>query len=182
MSQIYKQVTAGSLPPSVPTSFVTDDGTAIPAANILNVLGAYSSLNEPAGIFTTVDPDLSNNLYVVLSNRNYNTLTTTDATPTIIVNLLLPQDGVYTFNIQIAGYNTTDLLGASYQVFVGIIVNAGIATKIALEDKIVNEQVGMTACDVTASASGSSVVITVTGLAGKTIKWVALTEYTFVGA
>jgi hypothetical protein len=61
MSQFYVGVTAGSLPPSVPTSFVTDNGTAIPAANILNVNGG-------PGISTSANPNGSNNLLISLDN------------------------------------------------------------------------------------------------------------------
>lgn len=61
MSQFFVGVTAGSLPPSVPTSFVADVGIAIPAANILNVKGG-------PGIETEADPNGSNNLFINLTN------------------------------------------------------------------------------------------------------------------
>ncbi len=54
MSQFFQGTVAGSLPPAVPTSFVTDDGTAIPVANILNVLGGNGATTSGLGNTVTI--------------------------------------------------------------------------------------------------------------------------------
>lgn len=59
MSQYYRRVEGGS--PTVPTSFVTDDGTAIPVANILNV-------NGDTGVTVSANPNGSNNVLISITN------------------------------------------------------------------------------------------------------------------
>ena len=57
MSQFFQGVTSGSLPPSVPTSFVTDSGTVIPNANVVN-------FNGGPGVQVVANPNGSNNMVV----------------------------------------------------------------------------------------------------------------------
>lgn len=183
MSQIIKSLTSGPVPPTVPTIFPTDvNSPAIPAANTLNIFGNFVTDNNNNGIQTDGSSG-GNTVTVQLTNRILGTVTTTDATLTTIVTFPLPTDGTYAFDFNIAAYNTTDILGAGYSLFVGMISTAGVATKLNLEDKIVNEQTGMSGCQVSAAASGGSIIIQVTGLGApnKTINWIAIGTYVFVG-
>lgn len=54
MSNTQLATTTGSMP-SVPTSFVTDDGTAIPALNILNVIGGSGIETSGSGNTITIE-------------------------------------------------------------------------------------------------------------------------------
>jgi len=181
VSQFFKGVSSGDLPPEVPLQFTTDDGVAVPAANNLNVIGASSSVNYDTGIYTT-SPGNNDDLFIVLSNRFTNSVQTTDAADTVLVDQQLTEDGVYTFEVKVSAYNVTDLLGAAYSLFFGIILTSGTATKLGLEDKITNAQGAMVNCVVSVSTTDDRIIITVNGLAGKTIEWLATATYSYVGA
>lgn len=71
MSQFFVGTTSGSLPPTVPTSFVTDSGTVIPALNVVNVNGG-------PGVEVSANPNGSNNMVISLTEEapNYVNVTT----------------------------------------------------------------------------------------------------------
>ena len=61
MSQFYVGVNSGNIPPNIPTSFVTNSGTATPAANTINILTANSTPQfQGSGNTITLDFGLSN--------------------------------------------------------------------------------------------------------------------------
>jgi hypothetical protein len=181
MSQFYQGVVSGSLPPVVPTSFVTDSGTVVPAANVVNINGSSTSSNNVNGIQVIANPAGSNNELVQLTNRIQGSVTTANNTVTTIITFVLPATGTYSFDINIAAYNTTDTSGASYSLFVGFKSVGGVASKLNLEDKIVNEEASMILCNTSVTFSGNSVLVQVTGLVGKSIDWNAVGTYTYVG-
>ena len=55
---------SGPPPPTVATSYVTDDGTAIPAANVLNILG-------DVGTSTFADPNLGNTIRIRVDDAGF---------------------------------------------------------------------------------------------------------------
>jgi len=79
MSQFYQGVVSGSLPPSVPTSFVTDSGTVIPAGNIVNVTGG-------PGVEVIADPNGSNNMVINITEVSpaYTNVTTAMSPYTVL--------------------------------------------------------------------------------------------------
>jgi hypothetical protein len=170
------------IPPIVPTSFVTDSGTVIPTANVVNVNAGSSSINKDNGIFVIANPNLSNNMVVELTNRIKGDVTTSNATPTTIITFALGSTpGVYTFSGDITAFDSTDVAGASYGLISGIRTTGASAIEIGTQFNTNFEEAALITADVDVTVSGNNVVFTVTGVAGKTIDWDGLFNYRFVG-
>jgi hypothetical protein len=176
LSQIYKTVAST---PSVATTYHTQNGDAVPAANILNIYAADTNEDNDNGIRTIGS---GNTVTVQLTNRITGTVTTTDATPTVLVTVSLgATPGVYLVTGDVTAYNTTDSAGASY-TFEGAATTTGlVGTEIGNEQKNQFEQAAMADADFELGVSGNNAVITVTGIALKTINWSCLFNYRFVG-
>lgn len=188
MSQIYKASVSGM--PSVPTSFQTQSGTAVPLANIL-ILNAYDTTeNNANGIETKGgaaggDPPgtgSANEVDVYLTNRVTGSTTTVGAVNGTIWTFTPTVVGTYAFESRVSAYNTTSVLGAGYSVFGSFRFDGVNSNSCGTPDVIDNEEGAMSSCDVTMVASGANIILQSTGYGGQTINWTGVSLYTFVGA
>lgn len=186
MSQIIKRA-AGStpvIPPEFPDSFVTDNGTAVPAANVLIVLGTDSTENNSNGIITkggVVGTGTGNEVDVVITNRITGTVSTSGAVTSAIATFTPSVIGTYAIEARIAAYNTTSSLGAGYSVFGTVRFDGANSNLCGTPDKIVNEEGAMSSANVTMTVSSDDILINGVGYAANDINWSVVCLYTFVG-
>jgi hypothetical protein len=171
---------SGPVPPSVPTSFVADVGTAVPAANVLNVPGGSETADVTNGIQTTAS---GNTLVVNLTNRIPGSGTTTDETTpvTLYTFPLGAVPGTYLFSTTVVGYNTTSMISAAYASFRTVRTTGAAGVLVNAITNFISEEGTMTEALVTNSISGNNLILTAVGNApANTIDWKALTTYIFV--
>ncbi len=175
MSQIFKPLTsAGPIPPIIPTSFVTQDGTAVPAANILIIDGFDSSENNDNGIITkggVVGTGTANEVDVVITNRGVATGTTNGAVTTSVTLFTPTNATAFTYKAYITGRETTtgDCAGGSIEGLAR--KNAGAVTVVGDSDTLDEEDVSLIGVDWNIVASGADLVIQFIGIAATTINW-----------
>lgn len=181
MSQFYIGISSGNLPPQIPTSFVLDDGTSIPALNIENINGVDSIENNANGILTRASPNLSNNAQIVITNRLQGTVTTVGLVTTPFITFSPTTIGTYAIECRVAAYNTTASIGAGYSLF-GTARFDGVNMNLCgTPDRIVNEEGAMSSANATMTVSGSNILINGVGYAANTINWSGVGLFTFVG-
>lgn len=179
MSQFMISSTAAPPPPAVPTSFVTDSGTAVPVANVLNIATSSSSINTTNGITSTGS---GNNVDIILTNRIGGTGTTVGAVTTDIATFALGAvAGAYQFIIQMNGFNSTTPAGVAYLIVAAIRTTGAAGSVVNSVDPLVeNEDAALVASDWDVVVVGNSLIVRALGVAGLSINWRVAGIYTFV--
>lgn len=173
--------TTGPVPPVVATSYVTDvNSPAIPVANILNVLGNDTTVNNNNGIRTDGSSG-SNTLTVQLTNRLQGTGTTVGASTTTLVTFPLgATPASYNVEAKFVGFESTTPASTGYTV-IGTVRTTGAAGALdGVPDETPIEHVALITSDVNFVISGNDLLLQVVGVAGLTISWNVVATYTFI--
>lgn len=180
MSQLYKDLSAGPSPPTVATSYITDvNSPAIPAANVLNVLGNDTTANNSNGIRTDGSSG-SNTLTVQLTNRIQVTSTTSDgAGQTQTVALLTPAvSTAVSFTVLITGYDTANNEATGGEL-IGLARRSagGVTVVIGTNDSFDDADAALSATDWDVISATPVLQMQFVGVAGRTIAWTAVFNY-----
>lgn len=173
--------TTGPVPPTVATSYVTDvNSPAIPAANVLNVLGNDTTANNNNGIRTDGSSG-SNTLTIQLTNRLQGTGTTVGATTADLVTFSLgATPGAYNFELKVIGFDAATPSATGFTILGTMRTSGAASALVGTPDETVIEDVAMLTSDVDMVASGNNLIIRSTGVAGLTIDWNVVATYVFV--
>lgn len=164
MSQIYLPVSSS---PAVATSYVTDSGTAVPAANILNVVTPGSGTQ---GIKTT---GAGNTITITIVDTALSgTATTVGAVNAVLnVNVAVANNSAMSLRVNLVGYDSANGLGIGGELLGTFKNNAGTLTSSGNVDQTRNADAALAAGTFTMIATGTNVQVQVTGVAGHTIDW-----------
>lgn len=159
MSQIYVPTTSSSnLPPDVPTSFTTDDGVAVPAANNINIIARDTDEDNPNGIQTegsgsTVAIELTNRVHAtgVLCPPNENTQ--------ILSFNLGPDTAAYRISCNLVGRQLNGTISTIGYTIAGTFKTNGLlATKVDSVWKHSDEDIPKTDTYITLDVDGANAV------------------------
>lgn len=164
MSNFYIQTVGGTgpLPPTVPTNFTTDFGSATPANNNLNVLGRPSAANQQGIITQAVTQNSPNDTIFVryLSNS----VITLNGAAVFALTVPIPNDTSFTAEAVISAFcpRTADAFGGRMTC---IGVNLGGVVSVLTEIENISSGTGVLSNGhMNFTGQGNNIGIVITGI------------------
>lgn len=170
MSQFYQGVTAGALPPATPLSVAVDIDEptvdALPASEgSVTAVSQVLRIGGMNGIQTIKNGTLGDLVIGFIGDSG-----TTVGAATASLSVTVALNSVETYQIIVSGIaDNNDGVGA-YGTAVAKNI-AGTASIIGTADLIVNRDASLAGTNVTTSVAGNQFLVTVLGVAGRTINW-----------
>ncbi len=188
MSQIIKNNSGGAPPPAAQTTFMVDydasfgfGGVTTTVANVENVFGGFSAVDNDNGIATRANPDGGQNLFIILTNRVFGVGTTVGATTTTLITVPLGAvPASYRFQVEVVGRDTVSGDCVGYTVFGSVKTDGATGTVVETPYTDVDEDASLVSADINLIASGNNGLLQVTGVAGRTIAYKAVGTYLVV--
>ncbi len=170
---------SGPVPPTVATSYVTDNGTtAIPALNVLNVNGGSVTTDNVNGIATRANPDLSKFLEIDLTNRLTGSGTSINGSTVTLIDFPLIDNQSYRFTFDVIGRDTTSGDTYGYKFFATVKRIAGVSS--IVDTPFDDSDEDNIAASLAIVISVNDVHVDATGVAGTTIIYKAVGTYVVV--
>lgn len=176
----------GPVPPIVATSYTTDvrdntttsPGTAIPAANNLNILGRDTTQNNVYGIRSDADANNSANCYLELTNRAHLTASTVGAATDVQTIFTPTASTSLTFTMTLTAYDSAGNLAlGGEQIGLIRVSGGGAVTVIGTNDTFDEYDAALGANDWEVTTNGTVIQLSVTGVAGHNLNWSAVFTY-----
>lgn len=158
--------------PAVATLYTTNAGNAVPALNVLNVLGTAGITTSGAGntiTITTTDPSVSGTVNTIGA-----------VTGDVITFPCGAVPGTYTFDIKVSAFESTTPLGAGYGIIASVRTTGAAAVLLPNQAIDEMEEGALVAGACVVTVGGNNMIVRVTGTAALTVKWKAVAEYTFI--
>lgn len=175
MSQIYKSLTSGPVPPDVPDTFQTESGNAVPAANVIIFATDNTSSNFDNGITNT---GAGNTVTHFLTNRATGQVTTPAAALTTILTVGLGAvPGTFYVYGNVQAFDGTTPSSAAYSFSGGYRTDGATATELGTEFHDTFQDPALITSDIFLTPSGNNVLVQVQGVVGLSINWNCLLEY-----
>ncbi len=151
-----------------------DNGIAVPpdGANNINLLTGPG--------LTSTGVVVTNTITFTLDGTDHGTATTVGAVSAQVITVALGAvPGVYTFDCKVAAFEAGTPSGAGYTI-VGAVRTTGAAAVLIPGQAVDSfEEAALTGASAALTVAGNNARITVTGVAGLTVNWVADSQYTF---